>query len=290
MLRRLLWYTNRTRLAWVIKAILSLAHMRDKSVRRAAARAYRTAPSVKQRTDDLESKGHTNITSDVDNALTSELIAASLTRVANAEALARQQVLTHKSYWVRLLDADLVDGRFLSDSIYVRFALQPAVISVLATYLGEMPKLIDVLLTLSWDTGEPFSISQLWHKDYDDVRTLKVFTYLSDVQDTEDGPFTLLPKTATARVGFTLRSHVSDAAVFSRVTPSEALEIRGPKGTTFICETSRCLHAGSRLAPGHSRLMYTATFISTPSVYPGQRPRFSAAGPLSAADRLVLDL
>ena len=69
-----------------------------------------------------------------------------------------------------------------------------------------------------------------------------------------------------------------------------AIEMRGPAFTTFLCETSRCLHMGSRLAPGHSRLMYTATYVPAPMAYPDYRPKFRATGSLPEHERLLLGL
>jgi hypothetical protein len=47
---------------------------------------------------------------------------------------------------------------------------------------------------------------------------------------------------------------------------------------------------GSRVAPGHSRLMYTATYVPAPMTYPAYAPKFRPAGALEPHERLLLGL
>jgi hypothetical protein len=288
LLRRALWHANRTQLAWVLKALYSALHFTDKTARRSEAAHYAHGGAALGRAAELGAKGYALVTDLLDAALLRQLEQESLERVRRADELAHAQRETHKSFWVRLLDEDLQDGAFDCDSAFVRFALQPGVIAVLANYLGELPRLMDVLLTYSTPAEEDLSYSQLWHRDFDDVRTVKLFVYLTDVVDLADGPFTFLPGPSSDRIGFTLRSHLPDEQFFRRAPREAPVAIRAPRLSTFLCETSRCFHMGSRVHPGHARLMYTATFISSPNVYPENAPRFRAQRPLSQAERLLL--
>jgi hypothetical protein len=287
---RLVWRAHRLKLGWLVKAPLSALHLRDKLRRRAAARSVRREQDDAAAVGQLKTSGWSVVTPFAEASLLQALSAAGTAKVQRAGELAGTQTLTHKSFWTRLLDDDLVEGRFPADNIFVRFAMQPGVVSLIARYFGEMPLLVDVLLTLSRDTSQEPASSQLWHKDYDDRHTVKMFVYLTDVRDSDDGPFTFLPAPASDRLGVTLRSHLSDSKVFGRVERSAAIEMRGPALTTFLCETSRCLHMGSRLAPGHSRLMYTATYVPAPMAYPDYRPKFRATGPVPEHERLLLGL
>jgi hypothetical protein len=290
LLRRALWHANRTDFAWLIKSLVSLFHRREKAARVDAARVYRTASKAVHRALDLRATGFALISDLVEPQLMRELERASLERVPRAEQSRDAQKETHKAFWVRLLDESMVEGAFDCDSVFVRFALQTSVVAVLAERLGELPRLTDVLLTYSTFSEEELSYSQLWHRDYDDVRTVKLFAYLTDVTDIADGPFTFLPGPHSDRVGFSLRSHLADPAFFSRAPRHAVEQVRAPRLSVFLCETSRCYHMGSRLAAGHSRLMYTATFISSPSVYPPGRSRFRATRLLSPTERLLLGL
>jgi hypothetical protein len=47
---------------------------------------------------------------------------------------------------------------------------------------------------------------------------------------------------------------------------------------------------GSRIQSDHSRLLYTATYIQQPRIYPEPRPRFRASGALTNLERAVMRL
>lgn len=288
--RRVLWHANRTRLAWLIKVVVSLLHRRDRALRTKAARPYVANARAVSYAQELRASGYCFVSDLVEPGLVHELERESMARVRRAEQLRTSQKLTHKAFWLRLLDDSMIEGAFDSDSIFVRFALQPAVIAVLSSRLGELPRLVDVLLTYSTPSADALAYSQLWHRDYDDVRTVKLFAYLTDVTAEEDGPFTFLPRPQSDRVGFTLRSHLSDAEFFKRAPREAVVQVRAPRLAVFLCETSRCYHMGSRVADGHARLMYTATFISSPSVYPAGQSRFRTGRRLSPDERLLLGL
>lgn len=267
-----------------------MAHRTDKAARAKAARVHQADAVAAARARELEAKGHCMISDLADPGLLRELEHDSLERVKRAERARAAQKETHKAFWVRLLDDSMVDGAFDCDNVFVRFALQSRVIAILANLLGELPRLTDVLLTYSTPSDDALSYSQLWHRDYDDVRTVKLFAYLTDVTDVADGPFTFLPGPQSDRVGFSLHSHLADEAFFSRTRADAVQQVRAPRLSVFLCETSRCYHMGSRVANGHARLMYTGTFISSPSVYPAGQPRFRASRPLVPAERLLLGL
>lgn len=286
---RLVWRAHRFNLGWAIKGPLSALHLREKMRRREIARDEGLQEDETALVQ-LRNEGWTMAGQFADPALLGELRAASEAKVARAEELTRAQTLTHKSYWVRLLDEDLVNGRFPHDNVFVRFATQPGMVSFVSSYFGELPLLIDVLLTLSREAATQPIISQLWHKDYDDRHTVKLFVYLTDVAGTDDGPFTFLPAPISDCLGITLRSHLPDGKVFPRIERTSVRELCGPALTTFFCETSRCLHMGSRLAPGHSRLMYTATYVPAPMAYPDYMSKFSAPASASERQRLLLGI
>lgn len=208
-------------------------------------------------------------------------------KIQRAADLALKQASTHKSFWVRLSDEDVRDGQFDLDNPLVMFALQPRVLAVIAHTLGEVPQLSDVLLSLSSDSDPELKYSQLWHRDYDDVRTIKLFSYLTDVVSEADGPFTFIPGPLSDRQRFTRRTHMEDFMVLKggQVRP---IAITGRRLSVFAVETSRCLHMGSRMAPGHSRLLYTATFIQYPRLYPEPPPRFRVSADADRLTRAVL--
>ena len=290
ILQRLSWHLNRTPAAHVLKAAHRTWRHAEISQRRSAMNELASDAAASAKARQLALEGYVDLSDLLPSEPLRELVDAGGAKAARAVELTQRQALTHKSFWVRLLDEDAPGGQFPSDNVFVRFAMQPALLRVISSYLGELPKLTDVILTLSTPAAGDLAYSQLWHRDYDDVHTIKVFVYLSDVLAHDDGPFTFLRGPASDGIGFTRRSHLSDDKLLGRIDRTAIREVYGPRYTAFACETSRCMHMGSRIGAGHSRLMYTASYISAPNVYPGVRPRFRLVGAATQLDRLVLDV
>jgi hypothetical protein len=228
----------------------------------------------------------------MDASVQDEFAQAGRTRLDNVEAAESKQTSTWKKFWVRLLDAEMEDGRLDANNVFVRYALQPAVINIIATALGEIPWLDYVLLSYSRYSGEEFQSSQLWHRDHDDVRVIKLFSYLTDVEMDGDGPFTFLPRQSTDKFGYPLLgSHFPDERVFQKVPRGDIKVMKAPRLTSFMVDTAKCLHMGSRMEAGHGRLLYTATFFAFPQMYPGATKRpFSAAAGTSPLEKMVMGL
>lgn len=286
--RRLLWHVNRSPAAHAIKWVLRRAASRQVEARHMLAQALPLDPKLDAIAAALARDGYTFLDEVMNREALGALSVAGEAKIARADEAARQQATTHKAFWTRLLDEDMEQDTLPSDNPFVRFALQPAVIGILARALGELPQLDYVLLTLSRSGDPELSYSQLWHRDYDDVRTVKLFVYLTDVKDEADGPFTFLPGPVSDRFGFSLRSHRRDDEVLPKIRPEEVKVMVAPRLTTFMVETSRCLHMGSRTVPGHSRLLYTATFITVPRLFPEPPPRFRLTGAENDLVRAVL--
>jgi hypothetical protein len=285
---RLLWHANRSPAAGAIKWGLRTLHRKEVAERRALARALSLAPNIDSLAASLNTDGFAVLTDLVDPGLCATIVESGNEKLSRAEQLRHLQATSHKSFWIRLLDEDVVDGQLPSDNAFVRFATQPAVVHLLARALGEVPQLSDVLLTLSEESNKQLAYSQLWHRDFDDIRTLKLFAYLTDVPTTDFGPFTFLPGETSDRFGRSLHSHMEDEQVFRTTARDSVREIKGPRATVFLVETSRCLHMGSRMAPGHHRLLYTATFVTAPRPYFEPPPRFSRRGTLDVVTEAVL--
>lgn len=288
LLSRVLWHANRTPAGGLIKAALSAVNFREVSARRRLARDLPISPEAQIRAQELNRDGFAVINDLVDPALLTAMVDEGGRKYARAEDLRTRQAQSHKSFWIRLLDDDVVDGKLPADSVFVRFATQPKVIQMLTRALGTVPQLSDVLLTLSEESNEQLVYSQLWHRDFDDTRTLKVFVYLTDVPTTDFGPFTFIPGPESDRIGRFMKSHMPDEVVFNSTTRDSVREMKSPRATAFVVETSRCLHMGSRMTPGHHRLLYTATFVTVPRPYVEPPPRFTRSGELDALTESVL--
>ena len=155
---------------------------------------------------------------------------------------------------------------------FVEFCLSPDVVRAVSRYLGTVPVLRRVGLQLS-TPADVNADSRLYHLDPEDFRQVKIFINVFDVTPSE-GPFTFLP------------GHVSDAVLdgiarseraagirrdqFRRwndeelepyARPSDRVELLGPAGTGAFVDTSRCMHFGSRIAPGSMRLVFYVQYM-----------------------------
>ena len=282
------WRLARTPAAGWIKRYQRLFVSDAIATRRELGRSLPRDVTITQTAKDFNRLGYCRLDELVDPALLHAAARAAAEKYAVAARASQAQEVHLKDFWSRLLDEDKIDGMLPTDNPFVAFALQPRILALLSEIYGELPFLDDVLLVLSRPTGKQLTLSQLWHHDYDDVRTIKLYIYLSDVACQEDGPFTFLPASASARVGMSLRSRRADEEIASKVPFGEIVQMIAPRLSVFMVETSRCLHMGSRVAAGHERLMYMASFISVPRMYPEPPPRFRLSGLESDVIRCVL--
>ena len=150
-----------------------------------------------------------------------------------------------------------------------------------------------VLLSYSRYAGDNLASSQLWHRDHDDIRVIKLFSYLTDVEQDGDGPFTFLPKQSTNKFGFPfIGNDFADDQVFEKVPRSDIKVMKAPRLSSFMVDTAKCLHMGSRMAPGHpTPFSYTATFFAFPRMYPGAKKRpFLPTQNTTMQQKLILGL
>ena len=144
----------------------------------------------------------------------------------------------------------------------LRVALDRRMIAMAATYLGVVPVLADVDFFMSLSSAKPWSKSQLWHCDDDAPRQLKVFVYCDDV-DEENGPFEMISAADSHRVRTAIkyryagrRYRVSDELMDEHLPRKNQLSIRGPRESSFVVDTARCFHKGSRIVePGRWRMV-----------------------------------
>jgi hypothetical protein len=292
LMSRAMWHVNRSPLRYAVKTGVSAWNIAEKRERKRQAQLLQVSAAEKAKADDLNRDGYVVVTDLIDPAVQQRFAEAGVKRLDDIEASETKQASNWKKFWVRLLDAEMQNGQLSADNIFVQYALQPSAINVVATALGEIPWLDYVLLSYSRYAGDDLASSQLWHRDHDDVRVVKLFSYLTDVEEDGDGPFTFLPRQSTEKFGYPLLgSHFSDDQVFAKVPRSDIKVMKAPRLTTFMVDTAKCLHMGSRMAPGHGRLLYTATFFAFPRMYPGanKRPFFQTPA-TSPLQKLILGL
>jgi hypothetical protein len=155
-------------------------------------------------------------------------------------------------------------------SVYARFALQSPILQIANAYFGMYTRLRYYNIWHNFTTQVAARESQLWHYDREDYFILKMFVYLSDV-DENSGPFTYAPGThhkakrhgepESFMEGGVKRSDDQQMARF--IHQEEWMRCVGPKGTIVFADT-RGYHKGG-LARNHDRIMYTCMFTSQAS-------------------------
>lgn len=170
------------------------------------------------------------------------------------------------------------------NNVYVRFALQKPILQIANAYFGMFTRLRDYNVWHTFVTNGHGRESQLWHCGREDFSVLKVFVYLSDVDDGA-GPLTYALGThqkqglRRAPEGFLEKDgkkRSSDQQMAEVVEPSRWVRCVGPKSTIVFVDTTG-YHKGG-LAREQDRLLYFCTFVSQASQ---MRERFQRAGTLS---------
>lgn len=168
-----------------------------------------------------------------------------------------------KGFWQMIM----TDDDLREDSPLVSHALAPSVIETVTAYLGEVPFLSRLELVVSRPSDGSWKVSQLWHRDYNDRHMVKLFSYLSDVGSEAQGPFTFLPADAVKSRGPMFPVHKSDSQMETFSDLDARQQVFGPSGTSFLIDTHRCFHCGSRILDDSYRIAFIATYTTSSPYY-----------------------
>lgn len=196
------------------------------------------------------------------------LVEASASVLKLSESSEVQQILKNgqeakgKDYIIRVMPKDLEYG---SDSPLLKVALDKTLLEIVAGYLGLWPRLHAIGAFLNFPTDEEAKESQLWHRDAEDRRLIKVFIYLNDV-GSQNGPFCYIPKTHPFSTGAgTVPRHkdkkrILDDEMTSAFPKKFWVECTGPANTMILADTVG-FHRGGKPITG-TRLLITFTYTS----------------------------
>jgi hypothetical protein len=149
--------------------------------------------------------------------------------------------------------------------IFARFALQAPILQVVNTYFGMIVELTHTNVWHTLVSRQPPTRSQLWHRDPEDRHVLKVFLYLSDVDEgsgpltyalgSHKRPYQIAPH--SYRDGETARS--TDEELAQMIPRHRWLTLTVPRGTMVFADT-RGYHKGG-LARSRERIAYIAEYL-----------------------------
>ena len=189
----------------------------------------------------------------------------------------REQIQTRQSSdgakWYVIRALGLQPRRPVPNSI-ANVALDDRVLSIVNSYLGLSSRLryVDLWYNLAAQPGEPPIDSEHWHRDNEDVKFVKLFFYLDDV-DEGNGPLTYIrgtqPGGAYADV-FPAQppqgSYPPESLLQSAIPSSQIKVCTGKAGTLVLYDASG-FHKGGRATDKPRRLM-VATYASDAAIDP----------------------
>lgn len=166
---------------------------------------------------------------------------------------------THVAY----LDDDVV----LRAPHVLEIANDPRVLEPVAAALGAKPIISSLIVW--WSIPHPGEArdAELFHRDVDDWRFIKLFTYLTDV-DEESGPHAYVPGSHTSDKLRVIRRYTDDEV--EAAYPGETMIITGNAGSSFL-ENTQGLHRG--IPPKSKiRLLFQVIYSLSKSPYGPPKP------------------
>jgi|688.fasta_scaffold191093_2 hypothetical protein len=175
---------------------------------------------------------------------------------------------------LNLMRLDILSEDLLKNSSIVQFATNKKFLEIINNILGSEPYLlgIDAWITLpppkaidNYDDVKSLVSSQMWHRDCDNLRDIKVMTYLTDVDNENQGPFEIVLDTHKFNFFNPFRyQYGSGMRVGNDYIQKKYKEnihtFLGKSGSTFIVDT-RGFHRGKTIREnGYYRVILQLLF------------------------------
>jgi hypothetical protein len=216
-----------------------------------------------------------------DEATWAELLTDSAPFVAETEEQARNAgpapAKKHDFIVRRFLrkEKDAPKARLSLDNPWLRVGASETMLDIINTYRGHWTRLhyVDNWYTVPFSGADKRIASQRWHRDPEEEHIVKVFLYLSDI-DEEAGPFEYIRSSATGgRYGDFWpwadgERHPPEDELNQTVAAEDRLTLTGPAGTMIFCDTGG-FHRGG-FARTKPRILATWSYVS-PTTGKGHR-------------------
>jgi len=176
------------------------------------------------------------------------------------------------------------------DDPVCQLAFSQEVLDAAHEYFGGRFRYNSIQLTYSWPTEGRLEQSQLWHRDYGDCKSFHWITYLDDVLDEDDGPFTFVDRAVTRRVaGSGIIRRIDDDQFRREIGDGEIHRFFGRAGEGIFVDPARCYHFGSRCRRRRVAMFVTFStdtpYTRATDMIAGQRERL-----IATAQRIRPDL
>lgn len=200
-----------------------------------------------------------------------------------------------KSYLVNLFERRHI---FNPDDIIIRFAVLPEITNFVNSYFGMLTKLCFLNIWHNLPMRGAARESQLWHRDPEDRYILKMFVYMTDVDDgsgpTYYAPGTHMigavkqePDSILCQEGPALNQRTTDEQMAKIVSREKWVKATGPKKTILFGDM-RGYHKGG-LVRDNDRILYHCMYNSQVTAFPKSgRPKVSSQPKLGRAESYML--
>jgi len=193
-------------------------------------------------------------------------------RLAKEAKKGRKKGLGKGDYIMRLLGKDV--PTLPADDPWLRLGISDRVLDVVNSYFGLWSKLtyVDLWYTPPAQPGVERVSSQRWHRDYNDARLVKVFVYLTDVEE-DTGPLEfVMGSTPNGEYGnvWPWRPVSNDLyppqdEFDERIPKSAQVALTAPEGSMIFCNTSG-FHRGGYATGTRPRVMAVYNYSSPASL------------------------
>lgn len=164
----------------------------------------------------------------------------------------------------------------------LRLANDPQILSAVAQMLGAKPTISYMAAWWSMPGRGKAEHAEMFHRDVDDLRFVKLFVYLTDVT-TKSGPH-MFVRGSHKSEELSERIRYTDEAVAATFGKDDILTLTGPAGTMFL-ENTFGLHRGIPPA-SKPRLIFQTLYSFEEYIAGPKRPVRSVANPFES---LMLD-
>ncbi len=159
-------------------------------------------------------------------------------------------------------------------------ANRPDILAKVEAFLGCKPTISYMAAWWSYATGLGAQQAENFHRDVDDWRFVKLFVYLTDVQDDTKGPHVYVRRTANVEQIGVIRRY-TDEEITEQFGEEHKVKMFADAGEGFL-EDTYGFHKGQPVAEGY-RLMFQAVYSLVPLPYGPKRPVIGAAEAEQAA-------
>lgn len=168
----------------------------------------------------------------------------------------------------------------------LEFANDPAVLAAVGTMLGCKPTIALLSAWWSMPSANGAEHAELFHRDIDDYRFVKLFIYLTDV-DEDSGPHGFMKGSQNVERHMIAGSRIPDADVMEAFGAENLMRFTGGPGTRFL-ENTYGVHRGFP-PKSKPRLIFQVLYTQRPVIYSPKHPLAKARDELDTfTNRLYL--